>query len=77
MFINDKKIIPEVQFDSRIKHFTIHQIYCQTYAIAYSYENKLYCLAVLLNVDQDFNKVRHTGFLFKLKELLSFLLLVL
>lgn len=40
-------------------------------AIAYSPKNQLYCLAVLLDVTQAFDKVWHAELLFKLKKLLS------
>jgi len=68
--VNDKNIIPHTQFGFRNKHSTIHQIHRLTDAIAYSFENKLYCSAVLLDVAQAFDKVWHTGLLYKLKQFL-------
>jgi hypothetical protein len=67
VFINDKKVIPHTQFGFRNKHSTIHQIHRLTDSISYSLENKLYCSTVLLDVAQVFDKVWHTGLLFKLK----------
>jgi hypothetical protein len=66
VFINDKKLIPHTQFGFRNKHSTIHHIHRLTDSISYSLENKLYCSAVLLDIAQFFDKVWHTGLLFKL-----------
>jgi len=68
--VNDKNIIPHTQFGFRNKHSTIHQIHRLTDAIAYSFENKFYYSAILLDVAQAFDKVWHTGLLFKLKQFL-------
>jgi len=68
--VSDKNIIPNTQFGFRNKHSTIHQIHSLTDAIAYSFENKNYFSAVLLNIAQAFDKVWHTGLLFKLKQFL-------
>jgi len=69
-FVNDKNIIPHTQFGFRNKHSTIHQIHRLTDAIVYSFKNKLYCSAVLLDVAQTFDKVWHAGLLLKLKQFL-------
>jgi len=50
---------------------TIHQIHRLTDSIANSLEKKEYCTAVLLNVAQAFDKVRHPGLLYKLKKTLT------
>lgn len=68
--VSDKKIIPDTQFGFRAKHSTIHQIHRLTDAIAFSFEKKLYCSAVMLDVAQAFDKVWHSGLLFKLKGIL-------
>jgi hypothetical protein len=68
--INDKKVIANTQFGFQNKHSTIHQAHRLTNVIAYSFENKPYCSAVLVDIAQAFDKVWHTGLLFKLKTLL-------
>jgi len=68
--VSDKIRIPHTQFGFRNKHSTIQLIHRLSDAIAYSFENKLYCFVVLLDVAQAFDKVWHTGLLFKLKQFL-------
>jgi hypothetical protein len=68
--INDKKVIPNTHFGFQNKYSTIHQAHRLTNAIAYSFKNKSYCSAVLMDITQGFDKVWHTGLLFKLKTLL-------
>jgi len=68
--INDKQVIPHTQFGFRNKHSAIHQVNHLTDAIAYSFERKLYCSAVLLDIAQAFDRIWHLGLLFKLRKIL-------
>jgi hypothetical protein len=67
---SDLNVIPHTQFGFRNEHSTEHQIHRLTDVIAYSFENKLYSSEVLLDVAQAFDKVWHTGLLYKLKQFL-------
>ncbi|KAL4143116.1 hypothetical protein QTP88_005482 [Uroleucon formosanum] len=61
------KIIPNTQFGFRENHSTTHQIYRIVDKIASSFETKNFCPGVFLDVSQAFDRVWHTGLLFKLK----------
>lgn len=65
--IERKKLIPNHQFGFRHKHATIeqaHRVYNKIFA---SLEEKKYCSAAFLDITQAFDKVWHTGLLYKIK----------
>lgn len=68
--IDEKQIIPEHQFGFRHKHGTPEQCHRIVNYITESLENKKYCSAVFLDIQQAFDRVWHTGLLFKLKSFL-------
>jgi hypothetical protein len=59
--------IPYYQFGFREHHSTIQQTHRIVNKIAASLEEKQYCTAAFLDIDQAFDKVWHTGLLCKLK----------
>jgi hypothetical protein len=59
--------IPDYQFGFREHHSTIQQTPRIVNKIAASLEEKQYCIAAFLDIAQAFDKVRHTGLLYKLK----------
>jgi hypothetical protein len=59
--------IPDYQFGFREHHSTIQQIHRIVNKIAASLEEKQYCTAAFLDIAQAFDKVWHTGLLYKLK----------
>jgi hypothetical protein len=61
------KIIPNTQFGFRENHSTTQQIHRIVDKIASSFETKNFCPGVFLDVSQAFDRVWHTGLLFKLK----------
>ena len=68
--INERSIIPKHQFGFRSEHATIEQIHRVCNVIRSAYECKQYCSSAFLDVHQAFDKVWHTGLLFKIKTLL-------
>lgn len=60
-------IIPDHQFGFRQQHSTIQQSHRIINAIATSLEENTVCTAVFLDAAQAFDKVWHTGLLFKIK----------
>lgn len=69
--LTNNAIIPEHQFGFRRNHSTIEQVHRVCEHIRNTLENKKYCSAVFLDVQQAFDKVWHNGLLYKLKKLLS------
>lgn len=65
-----RKIIPTHQFGFRPKHATIEQIHRVCTNISQTLEDKKYCSAAFLDISQAFDKVWHTGLLYKLKKIL-------
>lgn len=65
--LTSNNIVPDHQFGFRVKHSTIEQLHRVTHKISESLENKEFCAAVFLDVKQAFDKVWHTGLLYKLK----------
>lgn len=65
--LKSQKIIPNTQFGFRENHSTTHRIHRIVDKIASSFEIKNFCPGVFLDVSQAFNRVWHTGLLFKLK----------
>ena len=60
-------LIPDYQFGFRTGHSTIHQKQRVVHDIAKGLEEQQLCTAVFLDVAQAFDKVWHTGLLYKLK----------
>lgn len=67
--IENKCIIPDFQFGFRARHGTTEQVNQVTSLIRRSLEDGSYCSAVFLDVAQAFDKVWHTGLLYKLKQI--------
>lgn len=65
--IAQEELIPEHQFGFRNSHSTIEQVNRVYDIIRNSLENKKYCSAVFLDIQQAFDKVWHNGLLFKIK----------
>lgn len=65
--LKSHNIIPNTQFGFRENHSTTHQIHRIVDKIASSFETKNFCPGVFLDVSQAFDRVWHTGLLFKLK----------
>lgn len=65
--LNLNNIIPDHQFGFREQHATVEQIHRVVNYIHTSFEQRKYCSAVFLDVSQAFDKVWHTGLLYKLK----------
>jgi len=63
-------LIPDYQFGFRAGHSTIHQTQRIVHEIAKGFEGRKLCTAVFLDVAQAFDKVWHTGLLYKLKSAL-------
>lgn len=61
-------LIPEHQFGFREKHSTVQQCHRIVHTIMESLDEKKLCTAVFLDVQQAFDKVWHTGLLYKLKK---------
>lgn len=65
--LDQEKIIPDHQFGFREQHTTVEQAHRVVSKIRQSLECKEYCAAVFLDIQQAFDKVWHTGLLYKLK----------
>lgn len=65
--IEDLQIFPNHQFGFRRQHGTTEQIHRVISKIREDMEAKRYCSAVFLDVSQAFDKVWHTGLLYKLR----------
>lgn len=65
--LHNKKLIPEHQFGFRIQHGTVEQVHRVIDKISKDLEGKRYCSAAFLDISQAFDKVWHTGLLYKLK----------
>ena len=70
VFIQENHLIPNHQFGFQAKHGTIEQVNRLTSEIRRSFENKLYCSAIFLDVAQAFDRVWHDGLIHKIKFLL-------
>jgi len=64
--IDENKLIPYHQFGFRKEHRTIEQAHSLVYKIN-DLESKRYFSAAFINISQAFDKVWHTGLLYKLK----------
>jgi len=60
-------LLPDYQFSFRAGHSTIHQTHRVVHEIAKGLEVQQLCTAVFLDVAQAFDKIWHTGLLYKLK----------
>ena len=69
-YLQKYNIVPDHQFGFRSKHGTPEQCHRVIKVITDSFENKKYCSAVFLDIQQAFDKVWHEGLLYKLKKLL-------
>ena len=67
-----KNLIPNHQFGFRQKHSTIEQVHRVYNQLRFALENKKYCTAAYLDITQAFDKVWHTGLLYKLKMMLPY-----
>ncbi|KAL1129575.1 hypothetical protein AAG570_012520 [Ranatra chinensis] len=63
-----QNLIPSHQFGFRTSHSTIHQCLHIVDIISSSLEQKQYCGAAFLDVEQAFDRVWHPGLLYKLKK---------
>jgi retron-type reverse transcriptase len=61
------QLIPDHQFGFRQRHSTIEQTQRIAQRINEALERKQYCSAAILDITQAFDKVWHTGLLYKLK----------
>ena len=68
----DQNLIPNHQFGFRNNHSTIEQVHRIVKTINQSFEEKKYCSAIFLDIMQAFDKVWHTGLLYKLKSILPY-----
>lgn len=68
--IEDLAIIPNHQFGFREQHSTIDQVHRLVNIIEKDLEEKKVCTAVFLDISQAFDRVWHTGLLYKIKKLL-------
>ena len=64
--IMERGLIPDIQFGFRNKHSTIEQVNRVTKTIRDAIEDKKYCSAIFLDIEQAFDKVWHEGLLLKL-----------
>lgn len=69
--LEKENIIPDHQFGFRHKHGTPEQCHRIINVIIDTLENKRYCSAVFLDIQQAFDRVWHHGLLFKIKKVLS------
>lgn len=65
--ISARNLIPNHQFGFRQQHGTIEQVHRVVQKINQTLQTKRYCSAAFLDISQAFDKVWHTGLLFKLK----------
>lgn len=70
--LHSKKLIPDHQFGFRIQHSTVEQVHRVVDKISKDLEGKRYCSAAFLDISQAFDKVWHTGLLYKLKQNLPY-----
>lgn len=69
-YINETNSIPKYQFGFRSAHSTLQQCHRIVDEISHAFERGYYCSGVFLDVAQAFDRVWHTGLLFKLKQIL-------
>lgn len=66
--MDEINIIPNHQFGFRKSHSTVEQVHRVYNVVRQGFENKLFCSAAFLDVQQAFDKVWHKGLLYKVKE---------
>jgi hypothetical protein len=66
--VENNRLIPNHQFGFRQRNSTIEQLHRIVQRINEALENKQYCFATFLDTSQAFDKVWHTGLLYKLKQ---------
>jgi hypothetical protein len=64
--VENNRLIPNHQFSFRQRHSTVEQTHQIVQRINEALENKQYCSAAFLDISQAFDKVWHTGLLYKL-----------
>ncbi|PNF20480.1 RNA-directed DNA polymerase from mobile element jockey [Cryptotermes secundus] len=65
--VENQLLLPDHQFGFRQRHSTIQQTHRIVNKIHEALETKQYCSAAFLDISQAFDKVWHTGLLFKLR----------
>jgi hypothetical protein len=65
--VENNRLILNHQFGFRQRHFTIQQMHRILQRINEAHENKQYCSAAFSDIFQVFDKVGHTGLLYKLR----------
>lgn len=70
--LQSQNLIPDHQFGFRDSHATVEQVNRMVKTIRTAFEEKKYCSAVFLDISQAFDKVWHTGLLYKLKKNLPY-----
>lgn len=68
--IDEEVVVPSYQFGFRQKHSTVEQVHRVVDTIRQCLEDKSYCSAAFLDVSQAFDKVWHSGLLYKIKKFL-------
>jgi hypothetical protein len=68
--VANSRLIPNHQFGFRQRHSTAEQTHRIVQRINEAFENKQYCSAAFLYISQAFDKVWHTGLLYKLRRYL-------
>jgi hypothetical protein len=63
----EQKLIPDHQFGFRQEHPTMEQAHRVVNKISQDLHLRRYCSAAFLDISQAFDKVWHTGLLFKIK----------
>jgi retron-type reverse transcriptase len=63
----DNRLIPNHQFGFRQRHSAIDQTHRISQRMNEALENKQYCSAAFLDISQAFDKIWHTGLLYKLR----------
>ena len=68
--VSEDKLIPDYQFGFRNNHLTTEKVTRVYNVIPNSIEEKKYCCAAFLDIQQAFAKVWHPGLLYKIKTIL-------
>lgn len=68
--LEDAHIVPAHQFGFRNQHSTVEQIHRIVSQIEKAFEEQKYCSAAFLDISQAFDRVWHTGLLYKIKKFL-------
>jgi hypothetical protein len=67
LVVENNRLIPNHQFGFRQTHSTIEQMHRIVQRTNEALENKQYCSAAFLDSSQAFDKIWHTGLLYKLR----------